>query len=53
MVRLIAVVMVLLVPFTSFSQEARTWVYVSRTGQDFIGSRFEAALKDELSRSTR
>jgi hypothetical protein len=53
MMRLIAVVVVLLVPFTGFGQEPRTWVYVSRAGQDLVGSRFEAALKDELSRSTR
>jgi hypothetical protein len=53
MVRLIAVVVVLLVPFTGFSQEKRTWVYVSRAGQDLVGSRFETALKDEPSRSTR
>jgi hypothetical protein len=53
MVKLTALIAVLLVPFTGFSQEARTWVYVSRAGQDLIGSRFEAALKDELSRSTR
>src|SRR5260370_40447582 len=47
--RLIAIVVVLLVPLTGFGQEARTWVYASRAGQDLVGSRFEAA----LSRSTR
>jgi hypothetical protein len=53
MMRLIAVVVILLIPYTSFGQESRTWVDVSRAGQDLIGSRFEAALKEELSRSTR
>jgi hypothetical protein len=53
MVRLIAIFFVLLVPHAGFAQQSRTPVYVSHTGQDRVGSLFEAALKQELSRSTR
>lgn len=53
MMRLIAIFLVLLVPCASFPQGSRTPVYVSHTGQDRVGSLFEAALKQELSRSAR
>jgi hypothetical protein len=53
MTRLIAIFLLLLVPCADFARESRTVVSVSRIGQDLVGSRFEAALNQELSRSTR
>jgi hypothetical protein len=53
MMRLIALLFALLAPYIIFAQESRTPVYLSHTGQDGVGSLFEATLKQELTRSTR
>ena len=51
--RLTAIFFVLLAPYAGFAQESRIPVYVSRAGQDRVGSLFETSLKQELARSTR
>src|SRR5260370_38268298 len=53
MMRLTAIFFVLLAPYAGFAQESRIAVYVSRAGQDGVGSLFETSLKQELARSTR
>jgi hypothetical protein len=53
MVRPIILFLTMLLSFACLAQGPRTPVYLSRTGQDSVGVLFEAALKQELSRSTR
>ena len=52
-IHLSALLLAFVIPYTSFAQESRTPVSVSHIGQDSVGSLFEVALKQELSRSSR
>jgi hypothetical protein len=52
MTRLISLLLAMLCCSASFAQEKRSPVYVSRSGQDGVGSVFESALRKELSGSS-